>query len=60
MAEFSNCGKVIYFMGNYSIWDYIGGLVVTLGTTVIVTTHYAEEARKCDKVFQYTDIKDTL
>ncbi|OXA43143.1 ABC transporter G family member 20 [Folsomia candida] len=28
------------------IWDYIGGLVVTLGTTVIVTTHYAEEARK--------------
>ncbi|WP_193314917.1 ABC transporter ATP-binding protein [Georgenia thermotolerans] len=33
------------------VWDHIGGLVATEGTTVLVTTHYMEEAEQhCDRV----------
>ncbi|XP_035712425.1 ABC transporter G family member 23-like [Folsomia candida] len=33
-----------------SIWDYLSSLAATLGTTIIVTTHYTEEARRFNKI----------
>ncbi|XP_035712364.1 ABC transporter G family member 20 isoform X2 [Folsomia candida] len=33
-----------------SIWDYLCSLTATKGTTIIVTTHYTEEARRFNKI----------
>ena len=35
---------------SYSIWKYLRKVSVSSNTTIIITTHYIEEARLADKV----------
>ena len=39
---------LIFFL--IRIWDHLIKIASTSGTTIIITTHYIEEARKADRV----------
>ncbi|OXA40292.1 ABC transporter G family member 23 [Folsomia candida] len=38
------------YVNNIRIWDYLGRLVKSKGTTVFLTTHYVQETRQCAKI----------
>lgn len=37
----------------FSVWQYIGELTVAKQCTVVITTHYIDEARRANMVSQY-------
>jgi hypothetical protein len=48
------------FSAVHSIWEHLDALARYEGTTVLITTHYVEEARQADTVGQSVTVHSKL